>query len=32
MGVHAFEVGLDDLELDRRRSTVEDEDFHGVLR
>ena len=30
MGVHAFEVGLDDLELDRRGSTVEDENFHGT--
>jgi len=24
VGVHSFEVGLDDLKLDRRRSTVED--------
>jgi hypothetical protein len=32
VGVHSLEVGLDDLELDRRRSTVEDENFHGVLR
>ena len=28
--VHPLEVGLDDLELDRRRSTVENEDFHWI--
>ena len=28
VGFHPLEVGVDDLELDRRLSTVENEDFH----